>query len=92
MDNDKARSAAFDFQKELSAYKKYLKITPASPALIARLKGQYRYHILVKSFKETDPGGGILRKAVLDSFIEFNRKSRYRDVKILFDIDPQSVM
>jgi primosomal protein N' (replication factor Y) len=92
MDNDKARSAAFDFQKELSAYKKYLKITPASPALIARLKGLYRYHILVKSFKETDPGGGILRKAVLDSFIEFNRKSRYRDVKILFDIDPQSVM
>ncbi len=92
MDNDKARGAAFDFHKELSAYKKYLQVTPASAALIARLKGQYRYHILVKSNKENDPGGGILRKAVFDSFVEFNRKSRYRDVKILFDVDPQSVM
>jgi primosomal protein N' (replication factor Y) len=92
MDNDKARNASFDFHKELSVYKKYLQITPASTALIARLKGQYRYHILVKSNKETDPGGGILRKAILDSFVEFNRKSRFRDVKIFFDVDPQSVM
>ena len=91
-DNDKAKGAAVDFHKELIAYKKYLQITPVSAALIARLKGQYRYHILVKSSKEKDPGGGILRKAVLDSFIEFNRKSRFRDVKLIFDVDPQSVM
>ena len=91
-DNDKAKGAAVDFHKELIAYKKYLQITPVSTALIARLKGQYRYHILVKSSKEKDPGGGILRKAVLDSFIEFNRKSRFRDVKLIFDVDPQSVM
>ena len=92
IDNDKAKGAAVDFHKELIAYKKYLQITPVSTALIARLKGQYRYHILVKSSKEKDPGGGILRKAVLDSFIEFNRKSRFRDVKLIFDVDPQSVM
>jgi primosomal protein N' (replication factor Y) len=91
-DNDKAKGAASDFHKELSVYKKYLQITTVSAALIARLKGQYRYHILIKSSKEKDPGGGILRKAVLDSFVEFNRKSRYRDVKLFFDIDPQSVM
>ena len=91
-DNDKARRAAEDFHKELTVYRKYLRITPASTALIARLKGQYRYHILVKSSKETDPGGGILRKAVLDSFVEFNRKSRFKDVKLIFDVDPQSVM
>ena len=92
MDNDKARGAAFEFHKELIAFKKYLQITPPVTALIARLKGQFRYHILIKSSKEKDPGGGILRKAVLDSFVEFNRKSRYRDVKLFFDVDPQSVM
>jgi primosomal protein N' (replication factor Y) len=92
INNDKAKGAAIDFQKELNAYKKHLKITPVSNALIAKLKGRYRYHILLKSNKDTDPGGGILRKAVFDSFVEFNRKSRYRDVKILFDVDPQSVM
>ena len=92
IDNDKARGAAFEFHRELIAFKKYLQITPPSAAIIARLKSQYRYHILVKSSKENDPGGGILRKAVFDSFVEFNRKSRYRDVKIFFDVDPQSVM
>ncbi len=92
IDNEKARGASVEFHKELSAFKKYLEITPPSHALIARLKGQYRYHILVKSSKEKDPGGGILRKAVLDSFVEFNRKSRFRDAKIIFDVDPQSVM
>lgn len=91
-DNDKARGAAFDLFKELSLYKNYIQITPPSAALIARLKGQYRYHILVKSSKEKDAGGKIMRKAVIDSFIEFNRKSRYRDVKVFFDVDPQSVM
>ena len=90
--NDKAKAAAADFHRVLSAYKKYLQITSPSPALISRLKGQYRYHILIKSSKEKDPGGGILRKAVLESFVEFNRKSRFKDVKIIFDIDPQSVM
>jgi primosomal protein N' (replication factor Y) len=92
IDNDKARGAALDFHTELSVYKKYLQMTPPVTALIARLKGQFRYHILIKSSKENDPGGGILRKAVLDSFAEFNRKSRYRDVKLFFDVDPQSVM
>jgi primosomal protein N' (replication factor Y) len=91
-DNDKARGAAYDYFKELSGYKNYIQLTPPSNALIARLKGQYRYHILVKSSKEKDAGGKIMRKAVIDSFIEFNRKSRYRDVKVYFDVDPQSVM
>ncbi|HSP89027.1 MAG TPA: hypothetical protein VLN45_12900, partial [Ignavibacteriaceae bacterium] len=92
INNDRARNSSMDFHKELSGYKKYLEITPPVTALIARLKGQYRYHILVKSNKEKDPGGGILRKAVLDSFAAFNRKSRYKDVKVFFDVDPQNVM
>jgi len=89
---DKARGASEDFYKELIKYKKYLKITSASPAVIARLKGYYRYHIMIKSSKETDPGSKILRQAVVNSFIEFNRKSRYRDVKLFYDVDPQSIL
>lgn len=89
---EKARGAAEDFYKELIKYKKYLKITSASPAVIARLKGNYRFHILIKSSKETDPGSKILKLAVLNSFVEFNRKSRYRDVKLIFDVDPQSIL
>jgi primosomal protein N' (replication factor Y) (superfamily II helicase) len=89
---EKARGAAEDFYRELIKYRKYLKISSASPAVIARLKGNYRYHIMIKSSKESDPGGKILRQAVLNSFIEFNRKSRYRDVKLIYDVDPQNVL
>lgn len=90
--NDKAKGAINDFYSELKKYVKWIKISPAAPAIIARLKGQYRYQILIKSPRKTDPGGKILRKAVLDSFVEFNRKSRYKDVRLIYDVDPQSLI
>jgi primosomal protein N' len=69
-----------------------LKISSPTAAIISRLKGQYRYQILIKSPKETDAGGKILREAILNSFVEFNRKSRYKDVRLIYDVDPQSVV
>ena len=88
----KAKGAISDYHRELMKYKKWLDISSPAYAVIARLKGNYRFHILIKSSKENDPGGGILRKAIIESFIEFNKKSRYKDVKLFYDIDPQSVM
>jgi primosomal protein N' (replication factor Y) len=88
----KAKSAIDDFYKELIKYKKWLNISSPAYAVIARLKGNYRFHILIKSSKETDPGGAVLRKAIIDSFVEYNRRSRYKDVKLFYDVDPQSVM
>ena len=88
----KARGAIYDFYSELIRYKKWLKISAPAYAVIARLKGYYRFHILIKSNKKDDPGGAILREVILKSFIKFNRKSRYKDVKLFYDIDPQSIM
>ncbi|MFO7526167.1 MAG: primosomal protein N', partial [Ignavibacteriaceae bacterium] len=90
--NEKAKGAITDFYKELIKFKKWIKISDPHSAMIARLKGQYRYQILIKSTKENDPGGAVLRKAILDSFVEFNRKSRNRDVRLIYDVDPQSIM
>ncbi|MCH8033984.1 MAG: primosomal protein N' [Bacteroidetes bacterium] len=88
----KARGAIYDFYNELKKYKKWLNISSPAYAVIARLKDNYRFHILIKSSKDDDPGGAVLRKAILNSFVEFNRKSRYKDVKLFYDIDPQSIM
>ncbi len=88
----RAEGAINDFYRELIKYKKWLKISSPAYAVISKLKGFYRFHILIKSFKETDPGGGILRKAIIDSFVEFNKKSRYKEVRMIYDIDPQSIM
>lgn len=88
----KARGAINDFYKYLIQYKKWLKISEPTTATIARLKGYYRFQILIKSLKEVDPGGAILRKAILNSFTEFNRRSRYKDIRLFYDVDPQSIM
>jgi primosomal protein N' (replication factor Y) len=87
-----ARGAIYDFYNELKKFKKWLNISSPASAVIARLKGNYRFHILIKSNKDDDPGGAVLHKAILDSFVEFNRKSRFKDVKLFYDIDPQSIM
>ncbi len=89
---EKVKGAIADFHKELSQYSKWLTISPPSPAIIARIKNNYRYHILIKSYKGPDPGGAILRKAVLNSFVEYNRKSRFRDVRLFYDVDPQNIL
>lgn len=92
LDEKKVQGAVNDFFKILNKYRKGIVITPPSPAIISRLKGYYRYQILTKSSKEIDPGGGILRKAIYNTFIEFNQKSRFREVRLFFDIDPQSII
>ncbi|UCH64759.1 MAG: primosomal protein N' [Ignavibacterium sp.] len=88
----KARGAIQDYHSQLMRYKKWLQISEPAYAVIARIKGNYRFHILIKSSKEADPGGGILHKAILDSFMEFNRSSRYKEVNLFYDVDPQSIM
>ena len=92
LNEGKAKDSLNDFYREIISYKQWLVVSKPSAAIIARLKGYYRFHMVIKSVKQTDPGGKILRKALVNSFVEFNRKSRYRDVKLYFDIDPQSVM
>ncbi|MBT8385986.1 MAG: primosomal protein N', partial [Ignavibacteria bacterium] len=88
----RADGAINDFYKELIKYKKWLDISSPAYAVISKLKGFYRFHILIKSNKKNDPAGGILRKAILDSFVELNKKSRYKEVRMIYDIDPQSIM
>lgn len=90
--DEKAKGAAIDFRKSLRKFEKHLKISEPTTALIYKLKGFYRYHILLKSSRKSDPAGKLLRKAVLEAYTEFNRVSRYRDVKLFYDIDPQSIM
>jgi primosomal protein N' (replication factor Y) len=90
--DNKAKGAAIDFRKVLRKFDKVLKITEPTTAMIYKLKGFYRYQILIKSFRKNDPSGKILRKAILETFAEFKRISRYKDVKLFYDIDPQSIL
>jgi primosomal protein N' (replication factor Y) len=89
---DRARSAGREFYNYLRKYEKALKINPPTEAIIYKIKGQYRFQILIKSSRRSDPSGKLLRNAILNSYIEFNQKSKFKEVKIIIDIDPQSII
>jgi len=87
-----AKRAAKDFYSYLVKFNQRTIISPPTEAIIAKIKSFYRFQILIKSFRRVDPGGKLLRKTVLDAFVEFKQKSRYRNVRLIIDVDPQSVM
>lgn len=89
---DRARGAIKDLFEIIKCYPGGLKLTPPTEAIIYKIKGFYRWQILIKSSKKFDPSGKILRTALLNAMIEFNQKSRYRDVKLIIDVDPQSII
>ncbi|MBK8945193.1 MAG: primosomal protein N' [Ignavibacteriae bacterium] len=91
-DEQKAKQAAFDFNKRLMKFSDKLIILPPNEAVIAKIKGIFRYQIMIKSLRKSDPNGKILRNALMNAFVDYNQKSRFRDVKLYFDIDPQSVV
>jgi len=87
-----ASGAVENIYKNLEKIGKGLQIAPPNPAPIERIKGLYRYQIVIKSFKNIDASGKLMRDAILDSYIEFRNNSRFRDVRVSIDIDPQSVL
>ncbi|MCX7798524.1 MAG: primosomal protein N' [Melioribacter sp.] len=89
---ERARAAIAEFASYLKKYDGKLKISPPTEAVIYKLKGFYRYQILIKSNKKKDPSGKMLRTAILNSLIEFNQKTKFKNVKVIVDIDPQSIM
>ena len=92
LNEKRANGAINDFYNALLPYKKWLNISKPTYAIIAKLKGYYRFQILIKSDKEVDPGGAILRQAILGSVAKYKQKSIFNDVKLFYDIDPQSMM
>ncbi len=91
-DEHNAREALNDFYNRLMRYREQVNVTPPTPALISRIKGQYRFHVLLRTNKSNDPGGKILRTAINNILIEYNRESRYKDIRITVDIDPVSII
>ncbi|MEO8168280.1 MAG: primosomal protein N', partial [bacterium] len=61
-----------------------------SPAVISKINNQYRWHIIIKSSKTSDPAGVELRYAIRKTLAELGR--RKSAVKLTVDIDPVGLM
>ncbi len=91
-DEKKALNALSDFYRRLLRYKNFLKVSPPSTAIIARLREEYRFIIIVRSLREVDIAGNHLRNAIKTEYGAYQKNSEYRDVRLIFDMDPQSIM
>ncbi len=92
MNEKRAQGAINDFHKAIQRFKKWLIVSQPACAIISRLKGYYRFQILIKSDRTVDPGGAILRQGILESVNLFKKNSIFKDVKLFYDVDPQSIM
>ncbi len=89
---NRVRAAVNEFYEFLKKYKRSITLTPPHEAVIYKIKGNYRFHIVLKCDKKIDPSGKLMRNALLNSYIEYNQKSKFRDIKPVIDIDPQSII
>jgi primosomal protein N' (replication factor Y) len=77
------------FARRMKTDPHWIMLGPASAA-IQKIKGNYRWHILLKSLKETDPSGQRLHEA-LRRAVQPGKGGR-GSVKVVVDVDPAGMM
>lgn len=84
---DRAEKFATLFPAQASFYQR---LGPAPPA-IAKLRGEFRWHILIKDFKKQDPNGEKIRRQITGALDEYQKRFASPHVKVIVDVDVQGV-
>ncbi|MEW5799980.1 MAG: primosomal protein N' [Bacteroidota bacterium] len=80
------------FGKKLSALLPREGILGPSPAVLSKIKNDYRWHILVKANKESDKNGTRARTSVARVADDLQKESLKQKVKIIVDVDPAGIL
>ncbi|MCI0513522.1 primosomal protein N' [candidate division KSB1 bacterium] len=83
--------AANHFKQSFSWLAAGVEILGPAPAPVTRIQNQYRWHLVFKSSKATDPSGAILRRAVTQAAKNFRETFGDSKVKLVIDVDPLSM-
>ena len=76
------------FVSLLNVRSDFYQVLGPSPAPLAKIQGNYRYHIILKNDRRKDPSGKRIREEVKIAFQKFKKRYRPKDVKITIDVDP----
>jgi primosomal protein N' (replication factor Y) (superfamily II helicase) len=90
-DEGRVRKTAEKFASSLKKADGSFTVLGPAPAVIGKIKNQYRWHIIVKNAKSKDPGGHLLRQ-VLQKAKAFSESERLHDVRLFVDADPAGLM
>lgn len=62
------------------------------PAPVRQVRREFRYQIVLKSPRAADPGGRLMRALALSARQQFDSRLRSKDLSLVIDVDPQSLM
>ncbi len=80
------------FGKKLSAFIPRESILGPAPAVLSKIKNDFRWQIIIKSDKETDKNGTRARNSAARVIKEEQPRAAARNVKIIVDVDPTGIL
>ncbi len=75
-----------------SVGKEFCKILGPSPAIISKVNNQFRYQIIIKMYRESDPSFKISRSVLDSAKAAYDRLGLFNQVKYSIDVDPQGLI
>jgi primosomal protein N' (replication factor Y) len=69
----------------------YERIGPAAPS-IPKLRSEYRWHVLLKNYKKSDPNGEKIRRLITGAIDQYQARFATPHVKLTVDVDVQGVL
>lgn len=91
-DRTEAEKHARAFRMLLPKGHPAIEILGPTAALIWKLRGLYRYQIIVKNFKAADPGGRLFAKIFSDAHALYRESHASTAVQLIVDVDAQGLM
>jgi primosomal protein N' (replication factor Y) len=62
-----------------------------APPTIAKLRNEYRWHLLLKDYKHQDPSGEKVRRLITGALEQYQKRYASPTVKVTVDVDVQGV-
>ncbi len=91
-DEKNVEHTATGFGKHLFALLNRDSILGPAPAVLSKIKNEYRWQIIIKADKEGDKNGTRARNSVARVVNELSRQSTKSKVKITVDVDPTGIL
>jgi primosomal protein N' (replication factor Y) (superfamily II helicase) len=85
---ERAEAFASLFPEKASFYER---IGPAAPS-IAKLRNEFRWHVLLKNYKRQDASGEKIRRLITGAIEQYQKRFASQNVKLTVDVDVQGVM